>query len=431
MVEHLFALFFKYRPVVFEQGSFAFSPPWPAMMAVLLVLAVGGLAAWSYLRRAPRPGPRAALLALRVAALVLLLFALLRPVVTVKAVEAKQNFLAVLLDDSRSMSIADRDGVPRSAFVRSAFAREGELRRALGDRFALRFFRFSSSTERLADPHALSFEGTRSQLAEALERATSELAGLPVSGLVVVSDGADTSAADISRTLRSLQASKLPVFTVGLGREAFDRDVQLGRVEPPASVLQGATLVVQATIAQTGYAGRTVPLLVEDDGRRVGSADVRLPRDGEPVTARVRLTLSDAGPRLLRFTIPPLDDEQVTRNNVREALVNVRDRREKLLYIEGEPRFEMKFLRQALAGDEHLQVATLQRTAERKFLRLDVDGPEDLLGGFPKTRDELFSYRGLILGSIEAAAFTPDQLRMIADFVNVRGGGLLALGGRH
>ena len=74
---------------------------------------------------------------------------------------------------------------------------------------------------------------------------------------------------------------------------------------------------------------------------------------------------------------------------------------------------------------------TLQRTAERKFLRLDIDAADDLAGGFPKTREELYAYRGLVLGSIEAGAFTPDQLRMMADFVSLRGGGLLALGGRR
>ena len=59
----------------------------------------------------------------------------------------------------------------------------------------------------------------------------------------------------------------------------------------------------------------------------------------------------------------------------------------------------------------------------------DLYDAEQLAGGFPKTRDELFSYRGLILGSIEAGAFTGDQLRMIAEFVDRRGGGLLILGG--
>ena len=60
---------------------------------------------------------------------------------------------------------------------------------------------------------------------------------------------------------------------------------------------------------------------------------------------------------------------------------------------------------------------------------LDVDDPEQLLAGFPKTREELFAYRGLILGSIEAGAFTGDQLRMMGEFVERRGGGLLMLGG--
>ena len=121
----------------------------------------------------------------------------------------------------------------------------------------------------------------------------------------------------------------------------------------------------------------------------------------------------------------------VTQNNVRESLIAVDDRRDKILYFEGEPRFEVKFLRRAVEDDENLQVAILQRTAENKFMRFNVDGPDDLVGGFPRTRAELFQYRGIILGSIEANHFTPDQLRMLADFVNHRGGGLLMLGSRR
>ena len=74
---------------------------------------------------------------------------------------------------------------------------------------------------------------------------------------------------------------------------------------------------------------------------------------------------------------------------------------------------------------------TLQRTAENKFYRLDVDDAEELAGGFPRTREELFAYRGLILGSVEASFFTHDQLQMIEEFVGQRGGGLLFLGGRR
>jgi uncharacterized membrane protein len=433
LVERLFELLFKYRPVVFEQGELAFGPPWPALVAVIAVIAAGVVVVWTY-RRVRVPASvwrRALLLGLRIATLALILFCLLAPVLIVRTVASQRNFLAVLVDDSRSMAIADGDGAPRSAFVREAFSRDAKLRSALAARFSLRFFRFSSSADRLADLQALTFAGTRSNIGQALTRVSEELAGLPVSGIVLVSDGADTSQAAIADALRSMKSSGLPVFTVGVGRERFARDVQMGRVEPPASVLKGATVVVETVIAQTGYAGRTVSLVVEDEGHIVGSQDVTLPPDGEPATVRVRFTLAEAGARLLRFRLPTLEGEQVAQNNVREALVNVKDRREKLLYIEGEPRFEMKFLRQAVSGDKNLQVVTLQRTAERKFLRLDVDSADEVAGGFPKTRDELFTYRGLILGSVEASTFTPDQLRMIADFVSMRGGGLLALGGRH
>src|SRR5205814_3212053 len=81
--------------------------------------------------------------------------------------------------------------------------------------------------------------------------------------------------------------------------------------------------------------------------------------------------------------------------------------------------------------DKNLNVVWLLRTAENKYYRRNVSTPDEVVGGFPKTREELFAYRALVLGSVEAASFTPDQLRMIADFVNKRGGGLLMLGGRR
>ena len=163
----------------------------------------------------------------------------------------------------------------------------------------------------------------------------------------------------------------------------------------------------------------------------MATEDVTLEGDGEPVVACVRLEVSESGPRLLHFRVPIQDGERVARNNVREVLVDVVDESEKVLYFEGEPRWEVKFVRRAVSDDENLQVVVLQRTAESKFLRLDVDDAEELAAGFPKTREELFRYRALILGSVEASFFTHDQLNLIADFVSQRGGGLLLLGGRN
>ena len=142
--------------------------------------------------------------------------------------------------------------------------------------------------------------------------------------------------------------------------------------------------MIDVVVTQTGFAGETVTLDVEDGGRIVGSQEVKLPVDGEPAAVRVRFTASEAGPRLFTFRIAPRPGEMVTQNNQREALIDVLDRREKILYFEGEPRPEMKFLRRAVEDDKNLQVATLQRTADNKYFRVGVDNENELAAGFPE-----------------------------------------------
>ena len=433
MFETLFELLFKYRPLVFRQGDFVLASPW-SLLLISVVIVVGTavtLSTYARARGKSTPVDRNILSALRLMALATVVFCLFRPVLVLSSIVPQQNFLGILIDNSRSMEIADRDNEPRHTFVDRSFESEtSRLRAALADRFALRFFKFSSATERLTDLNELDYEGTRTDLGSALNRARDELSGVPLSGLVVVSDGADNSESVLTESLRGLSTDGIPVYTVGLGHEAFERDIQLSRVEMPRSVLQGTSLVIDVVIGQVGYSGTSIVVQAEDEGRLVSTEDVQLPANGEPATVRMRLTATETGPRIFRFSVPVQAGEMVTQNNVREVLIVVEDRREKILYFEGEPRFEVKFVRRAVADDENLQVVVLQRTADNKYLRLDVDDADTLAGGFPKTREELFQYRGLILGSIEARYFTPDQLRMIASFVNQRGGGFLMLGGR-
>ncbi|MEO8680701.1 MAG: glutamine amidotransferase, partial [Vicinamibacterales bacterium] len=275
----------------------------------------------------------------------------------------------------------------------------------------------------------LTFAGSQTRLGAALSGVRQELAGLPVAGLVMVSDGADTADAALGDALLGLKAEGLPVFTVGVGQETLSKDIQVGRVMTPKIALKGTTLMVDVVLSQSGFDGQKVTLDVEDEGHLVSTQQVLLPDAGTPASIPVRFTVSEAGPRVLRFRVSPQAGELVTENNAREALIDVRDRKEKILYFEGEPRFELKFIRRAVTEDPNIVVTALQRTADNKYLRLGVDSPDELVAGFPKTREELFAYRGLILGSIEAGAFSGDQLRMIAEFVDRRGGGLLMLGG--
>ena len=431
MFEPIFEFLFKYRPLVFEQGDFAIRAPWAVALGAAAVAGVLTLRTYAQVRGNSQPLDRAVLAAIRLGAIAVVAFCLLQPVVVLSSVVPQQNFLGVLVDDSRSMQIADRDETERLRFVEDRLRAGGDLRTALEERFALRFFGFSTETDRLADVDELTYRGTRTHLGQALERAHEELTGVPLSGLVVVTDGADNADGGLGESLLPIQAAGIPVFTVGLGREAFDRDIQLSRVETPRRVLRGAALVVDAVVTHRGYRGETVTVQVEDEGRIVGSEEVELGRDGEPRTVRLRFTAAEEGPRLFTFRVSPRPGEMVTQNNVRDALMLVENHSEKVLYFEGEPRFEVKFLRRAVADDENLHVSILQRTAENKFMRLDVEDADDLVGGFPTTRADLYRYSGLVLGSIEANYFTPDQLRMIADFVNDRGGGLLMLGSQR
>ncbi|MFN7984963.1 MAG: glutamine amidotransferase [Vicinamibacterales bacterium] len=429
----LFNALFKYPAYVFRQGDFTFATSRTSMTVLVLVGAVAAASLITY-RGIKGPGhirERAVLVALRLALLALLLFCLFRPSLILRAAVPQQNFLGVLIDDSRSMTIADSAEKPRTDFVQQQFGPDGALAKALSQRFVLRYFRFSSSADRLAAPADLKYGGTSTRLGQALERARDELSGLPLAGLVMVTDGADTSDATLDEPLASLKARSIPVFPIGVGQDHFSKDIQITRVETPRSTLKGTSLAVDVVISQSGYAGSKVPLQVEDEGHIVSTQDITLPPDGQSTTVRVNFTANDAGARVFRFQVPTQAGEQVTQNNARDAMVEVADRRERVLYMEGEPRPEMKFVRRAVSDDPNLAVTILQRTAEDKYLRLDVGSPDEVVGGFPKTREELFAYRAIILGSVEAASFTPDQLRMLADFVSKRGGGLLMLGGRR
>jgi uncharacterized membrane protein len=423
--------FFKYPPLVFEKGRLVFAtplPPWMLLLAVALAL----LAGWTYLRRGGPGVPvrgRATLFGLRAAILGVLLFALFRPSLQVPVAVTQENYVGVLIDDSRSMQIADGEEGTRGAQLQQRL--DAELIQALSERFRVRLFRFAGSAERVSGVEELTFAGGQTRLGRALEQARAELAGLPLAGLVVVTDGGDRGEAELNASLLALRSASVPVFTVGVGREAFQRDVEVRRVSTPRTTLRGTALVVDAVIAQTGYGGRTVPLVIEDEGRIVASQQVALPADGTPAAVRIHFTATEPGWRRFRFRVPLQEGELVRENNQQDALIEVRDGPQKILYFEGEPRWEVKFMRRAVADDPQLQLVVLQRTAENKFLRLDVDSASELASGFPRTREELFAYRALVLGSVEAGYFTREQLKLIADFVAERGGGLLMLGGRR
>jgi uncharacterized membrane protein len=141
--------------------------------------------------------------------------------------------------------------------------------------------------------------------------------------------------------------------------------------------------------------------------------------------------IGGAGAKTLQIAAAPLAGEENTANNILTRVVNVGAEPRRILYIEGEPRWEYKFIRQAEEDDRMVQIVSMVRTSENKIYRQGISDPKELAAGFPSRGEDLFAYQGLIIGSVEAAYFTPGQQELIHQFVDRRGGGLLLLGGQY
>jgi len=405
------------------------SPGWFALLALLIVAAVS----LSYLRttRPLSPAWKAWFIGLRSAVLIIIVFCLLRPVVDVRQAPPQDTYLAVLLDNSQSMSIADVDGESRLAAASSAFL-EGPVAEKLAESFQLRSFAFDQRTRRLGEGGALGAldtPGTVSAIGQALRSVADQLDGLPLGAVVLVSDGADNGDLDPVIAAREFGNRQIPVFTVGVGQEQLPLDIGIADVGAARTVLEGSVFTVTAVLRHQGFAGEEIELSVLDGGRVVSSERVTLGAPG--VSQRFSLEVApERRERIVYKLVAALQPgELIEQNNAYSFLVDNADKPTlDVLYLEGHPRNEYKFIRRALDGDESLRLATYLQTGPGKFYRQGIASPAELAEGFPGDRESLYEYEAIILGDIEREFFQGEQLQMLEGFVAERGGGLLQSG---
>ena len=423
------------EPTIFnalEEGTFSFAlgiSPWLFGLAVLAIF----IGVWlTYLKttRPISPPWKAFFVVTRGSVLVLLLFCLLRPVITTIQTSPQETYLGILIDDSQSMSIADlpggqsrRDGVEEVLF-------DGGLVEELSDSFQIRTFRFDKGTQRIAGAGDLLQAGTASSIDQALNYVNDQLSGLRLGGLLLVSDGADNSgAADPVVTAQDFGARQVPIFTIGVGKESIPEDIGIVDVSSVETVLEGSVFTVQAGIKHQGFEGQEVEISVRDGEEVVASEIVTL--GVSEVTRRYELEITPERPELIVYDLQVelQPGEIIEENNSYSFLV---DNSEKsaldVLYVEGHPRNEYKFIRRALEGDESIRLATYLQTGPEKYYRQGIESSTELSSGFPSTKEELYRYEAIILGDIEENFFNADELQMIEDFVAERGGGFLMSG---
>jgi uncharacterized membrane protein len=418
--------FFKYPAETFEAGRLVLASAWPMWMFWTLACAASILlAAFLISRRSAMAIPKVAtvwLLQTTVAVAVLIL--LWQPALEVERLKSRANAVAVLLDRSRSMAMPEGEGSRLS--VASAAMNEALLPR-LRPTYDLHLYAFDEALEQIESTQALTPTGEHSAVTGALTSALDELKSVPLGAIVLVSDGADN--ASPSESLLDVAAYGVPVHTVGVGPDRLTDDLELASLELPITALPGSRITARAGVRHGG-AGDTV-LKVYAGEALVAARPIVLPKTPGIHVENVELEAGEPGIRDLRFSLEPLEGETLLGNNTRRALVEVPERRHRVLYLEGEPRWEFKFIRRALEGDASLELVTWLRTTQRKNYRQGVRSEDELAEGFPPDRAALFDYDALIIGSIGAPNFSPAQHALIRDFVGDRGGSLLLLAGRE
>ena len=444
---------------------------WAALAGAVVLVPL----AWLALAPAGRNSRTLAVgLALRTLGIGLLLICLLDPQWSSRRAVRGANAFAVLADNSQGLQVADTGTTTtRGALLQSRLTGiDSAWLTELADTFQVRPYMFDRDTRRVRDFGALDFTGERSDLVSALRRLRERFAGQPLAGILLFTDGNATDLPDEGPDLAGLP----PVYPVVVG-EGPVRDVRLERVSVRQTAFDDAPVTLQADVAGELAGGTTLQLVVHPvAGGGIVAGDpppppqtTRLGSNGQPATATFTWRPGGSGIQFYEVVAQApeggtLQDEATLLNNHRVAMVDRGKPAFRILYVGGRPMWDFKFLNRALLDDPQLQMVALLRAARREpkfdfkgrageasnpmfrgfgdgsaedaprydqpvLVRVNTRDEEELRGGFPKTKEELYVYDAVILDDIEAEFFQHEQLALLRQFASERGGGLLMLGG--
>jgi len=275
---------------------------------------------------------------------------------------------------------------------------------------------------------AISAAGAGTHLLASTDAVLASFRGMPLAAVIVLSDGADNDAGS-TLDIADLASHGVPVHTIGFGPASMPGEVQLADVRlaadaPPDSRVSASVVIEHASSG-------TALIRVRDGDTLLGLRKVELPADSPTVRTQIEFDSGSAGIRELSFELESPAGDVLALNNQIQRLLTVNERRRRFLYLEGEPRWEYKFLRRAVAGDDVLELVSWLRTTDRKTYRQGVSSEDELADGFPSDLATLYSYDVIVLGSLAATSLTAQQHEWLESFVAERGGSLLALAGRE
>lgn len=422
-----------------------FNPIWSWWQVALVVTGMLVMVLWIYPKRVRHLSPfyRRLLIGLRLAAVVVLTAAMLRPAVQWKDSDQSAASLMILTDTSRSTNTQDGPGgISRREAILKTLEESSDLFETLKKKVDIRFYDFAESLTPTEKPQN-SAEGNQTAIGSALDRLLEENSGNRIAGVILMSDGAERSVIkehDPRSKAQEFGQRGIPIYTVGYGTaglsESLDLSVEDLLVDP--LVFEKKTVPVSARIRVQGAAGRrlTVRLLVENRaGIRPGEAATmatpkttrktiaskQIEPTGNSEVFPVELSFIPQQPGELKIAVEvvALKDELKDQNNRLETLITVQKGGINIAYFNHPLSTEQKFLR-AMNTSDKIQVEFHDIRTGRLSTKAAID-PEIF------EPDQFDAY---IIGNIPASAFGKENLQKLADRVN-QGAGLMMTGGVH
>src|SRR5262249_42865911 len=239
---------------------------------------------------------------LQTALAALLLFMVWHPAISVATLRPQQNIVAVVVDDSLSMKMADEGGSTRRDKAVSVL--NSGLIKSLQDKFQVRLYRMADHLQRIDKLEQVTAESTVTHIGDALKEVVADASSLPIGAMVLLSDGADNSGGVDLETLAEIRRQRIPVHTVGFGREKLSKDIEIVGVDIPARALPDSRLNAIVTLRQTGYTGQKVTISVKEGQKVLASQAVTLKGEGQQ-TESVLFNAGTAGVKSVSIGIEP------------------------------------------------------------------------------------------------------------------------------
>jgi len=273
--------------------------------------------------------------------------------------------------------------------------------------------------------------GPATHLGDAIGRVLDDAAGRPVAGLFLFSDGQNTGGRSPAEAAGAAARLGAPIFAVPVGSTSRLKDVAVVDVFTSGLVAVGDTASVSVTVESEGFEARPVKVELRDGEKLLDSKDLTL-RDAEQQKVELTFRATEPGAKYLTVTVPPLPEEppHLRPNNSDVAFVRVSDEKLRVLLVDGLPRWDFRFLKNAMRRDHGLggRINKDQPDVvlEAELRRQPADARAKAL---PASARELAEYHTVILGDASPQLLDSKFVAILDEAVRVHGLGLIVASG--